>query len=144
MTHRAEQILEAVRQRLTGLPTTGVRVERARVWPTEECPAISIERGDDVPTDTGRRLAFIDRRLQVLVTAYVKSPANFETDLHVIAAEVYAALFADHTQGLAFVLDTHWLGDSRPQTNAETETRSATMEMNFAITYRHQLTTTEA
>lgn len=144
MTHRAETIMEAVLSRLTGLATTGARVERARVWPAEECPAISIERADDSPTEAGRRFSFQDRRLQISVTAYVKTAGNFETALHQIAAEVYAALFADVTQGIEFVMDTHWLGDGKPETNAETETRSATMEMTYSITYRHAITTTEA
>lgn len=143
MTHRAETILEAVRARLTGLPTTGSRVERARVWPIEECPAISIERGDDAPVETGRRFSLQDRRLNFTVTGYVKSTTIHETQLHQVAAEVYAALFGDVTQGLAFVLDTHWLGDSKPETNGETETRGASMEMNYAITYRHSITSAE-
>lgn len=144
MTHRSESILEAVKARLTGLATTASRVERARVWPVEECPAISIERGDDLPTETGRRFSFQDRSIDVSVTAYVKSVGNYETLLHQVAAEVYESLFSDTTQGLAYVLDTHWLGDARPESSAETETRTATMLMTYRITYRHSITSTEA
>ncbi len=142
--HRAESIMQAIEQRLTGLATTGSRIERARVWPVEECPALSIERGDDAPMDNGRSLGFQSRQLEVFVTAYAKSPTGtFETSLHQIAAEVYAALFADVTQGLPYVMDTHWTGDSRPETSTETEGRTATMQMAYQIHYRHSIATPE-
>lgn len=144
MTHRAETILETVKERLTYLPITGERVERCRIWPVEEVPALSIERGDDTPTETGRRLGYQDRTIELAITAYVKATENPETTLHAIAAEVYGNMFADITHGLSFVLDTHWLGDGRPTTNTETETRTATMVMNYRITYRHQITTPES
>lgn len=144
MTHRVETILETIKERLTYLPTTGERVERCRIWPVEEVPALSIDRGEDAPTDTGRRLGFQDRALEVGITAYVKATENPETILHAIAAEVYTNLFDDVTQGLSFVLDTHWLGDGKPTTSTETETRTATMTMVYRIIYRHQITTPES
>lgn len=144
MTHRAETILEAVKTRLSGLTITGPRVERARVWEVEDVPALSIERGDDSPTETGRRFGFQDRGIDVAITAYVKTTGNPETALHAIAAQVYAAMFANVTQGLGYVMDTHWIGDSKPEKSTETETRTATMQMVYRITYRHSITSTES
>lgn len=144
MTHRAETILETLRERLTYLSITDDRVQRCRIWPVEQVPALSIESGEDAPVETGRRLGFQDRALEVAITAYVKATENPETQLRAIAAEVYSSLFTDVTQGLSFVLDTHWLGDGRPTTNTDTETRTATMTMIYRITYRHQITTPES
>lgn len=144
MTHRAESILETLKTRLTGLATTGSRVERARIWAVEECPAIAIDKGDDLPKEQGRGFAHQDRQLDFLVTAFVKATGNPETALQQIAAEVYAALFSDVTQGLAYVIDTHWLGDAQPEFSTDTETRSASMRMQYRIEYRHTITSTES
>lgn len=144
MTHRSETILETVKTRLTGLATTGSRVERARIWAVEECPAIAIDKGDDLPRDDARGFSHQDRQLDFVVTAFVKATGNPESALAQIAAEVYAALFADVTQGLAYVMDTHWIGDAQPEFSTETETRTASMRMSYRIWYRHSITTTEA
>lgn len=142
--HRAESILQAITTTLTGLTTTQTRVERARVWPVNECPAISIERGDDQTLEEGRSLGFQDRQLEVVITSYVKasSTSNPETELNQIAAEVYTALFADVTQGLSYVIDTHWFSDSRPEMTGQ-ESKTAVMRMTFIIHYRHSLTSPE-
>ena len=144
MTHRSEIILETVKAVLTGLSITGNRVERCRVWPVEECPALAIDKGDDFPKDQGRGFSHQDRELDFTVTGYVKATDNPESDLHQIAAQVYAALLADVTQGLAFVIDTHWLGDAEPQKSTEGETRRASMEMRYRVWYRHTITSTES
>ena len=145
MTHRAETILEAVQTSLTGLNTTAARVQRARIWPVEQCPALSIEKGEELPMQNGRSLAHLDRQLEIVVTAYVKANlSNPETALNQIAAEVYTALFTDVTQGLNFVIDTIWQGDARPDFSSETDSRSAIMRMTYVVQYRHSINSPES
>lgn len=147
MTHRAETILEAVKTKLTGLSTTGSRVERGRVYPVETAPALTISMGADSTLGEGgsNNMAFVDRELQIIVRAHVKNAAtNIETLLNAIKSEVYAAIMADPTLGQSFVVDTFLVGDSAPDASADSNKPTATVDMQWNCIYRHSFTSTEA
>ena len=144
MAHRAETILEAVKTALTGLTTTGTKIERGRVYPVEQLPALSLEMGDDRADGESSNLAFQDRELDFSVTSYVKSSANTETVTNAIRAEVYAALMADRTLSLDYVFYVEFVSDNRPQLSGDGELRTSTQEMDYRVKYRHSLTNAES
>lgn len=142
--HRAETILEAVKTALTGLTTTGTKVERGRVYPVEELPALSLEMGADNPNSESSNLAFQDRELDFVVTSYVKSSTNTETLSNAIRAEVYAALMGNRTLSLSYVMDVSFNGDDKPQLSGESELRTSSQAMNYTVRYRHSLINAES
>ena len=140
--HRAESILDAVTTNLTGLVTTGSQVARGRVWPAPGFPALSIFKGDDLAT--AEPLDEEERDLSVSVVALVQATGNPETTLNQIAAEVFAALMADRTQGLAYVFDTALVGDEAPEIEDSQDLPIGRMEMIYTIRYEHSKTSAEA
>lgn len=140
--HRAEEILEAVKAALTGLPTTGARVERDRVYPPEECPALSLVLGAEEPLNDAENLVFQDSLLEFKVVVQIKSGSH-SSELNKIKAEVYGALMANRQQGLSYVHDTGWQGDSEPEPERG-EIKTNRCEMRFAVAYRHSTISKEA
>jgi len=145
--HRRESILQAIGAALTGLTTTGSNVTRARAYriSSSGLPHLTIEQGLDQRRDDGEQGDDIDRDLAVIVTARVRDIGNLETDLNQISAEVYAALTADRSQGLAYVYDTNIDSETAPEIEAgETEQPVAMMSMTYVITYSHSTISAEA
>lgn len=147
MTHRAEQVLSALEATLTGLATTGTNVERARVYPTSDYPALTINMGLDQTLGEGgsNNLAFVDRELQIVVRGHVKHySTNIETLLNRVKSEVYAAIMVDPTLSKPFIISIYLVGDTAPETSSESDQPSATVEMQWNCIYRHSFTSTEA
>lgn len=140
--HRAESILNAVQTALTGLATTGQYVERDRVFPPEACPALSVNQGAEEPLDQSS-MQFQDCVLEVEVVIQVKSGTS-SSDLNQIKAEVYAAMMTDTTQGLTYVHETQWGGDSAPEPSGDAEINTTRCTMRFGIAYRHSYTSKES
>ena len=140
--HRAESILNAVKTALTGLATTGQYVERDRVFPPEACPALSVNQGSEEPLDQSST-QFQDCVLEVEVVIQVKSGTS-SSDLNQIKAEVYAAMMTDTTQGLTYVHETQWGGDSAPEPSGDAEINTTRCTMRFAVAYRHSYTSKES
>jgi len=141
MTHRSEQILAAVKTRLTGLATTQGRVFRDRVHDLKEVPALSIEyineaRDSELSTDLA------DWWLHFSVDISVKSD-NFTTTINKIRSEVTVALMADVTQGLSFVIDTEEEDLTAPEKSFDSEKPTATQVMPWKIMYRRNRSTPE-
>lgn len=142
--HRRESILQALLTTLTGLTTTGTNVKRARAYAVPSSPAITISQGADVLLEDWE-MASIGRRLSVDITAHVQVTTNLETDLNQISAEVYAAMTADRTQGLAYVFDTNIEAESAPDIGGgDTEKPVARIIMTYALDYEHSDTSAEA
>ena len=141
--HKAETILNAIKTALTGLATTGDRVERDRVYPPEQCPALSVNQGGEDPIAGRENMQFQDVALEVEIIIQVKSGTK-SSDLNQIKAEVYAALMADTTQGLAYVHETQWAGDSAPEPSGDAEINTTRCIMRFLVAYRHSYTSKES
>jgi len=145
LTHRAETILETVKTLLTGLTTTGIRVERARVWPVDELPALSIFKSDDLRSDEEETLDDqFTRDLTINVQAYVATVDNVETVLNAIAAEVFAAMSADNTLGLGFVFNALLIGETEPIIERTQDIPIATMTSGWLVSYQHSKTSAES
>ena len=143
--NRVETIMAAVATALTGLATTGARVQRLKVWPLDTLPALSIYQGASVVLEDDEEvLDSIMRRLEFRVVATVRGTGVLETTLNQIAAEVYAALTADRTLGLAYVFDQRLVGDDVPEVEAEQDQPVARQSMNYSLLYEHSGTSTEA
>ena len=138
MTHRAESIMAAVLANITGLATTGTRVTRGRPYPLVNVPALTLEMGDDLITM--QNIRFIDRELNINITAHIKTSAQYDTLLNTIREQVHIALMANRTQGLpAYVLDTLPLGESSPELSGDADEPTAQQLHRWQIKYRHDV-----
>ncbi len=95
--HVREQIIEAVKTAVTGLPTTGPRVFRNRVSPLErnERPALIVRfppATEDVTADQLPAPRIMDRTCRIDVTAIVSTQEDFDSLLNQISLEVETAL----------------------------------------------------
>lgn len=143
MTHRAESIMSAAESVLTGLATTGANVERGRVWPVSGLPALTIAKGADAQFSDGEDFDGISRILEFSVSIHVTPTGNPETAAHAILAEVYAALRADITLGLAYAYECEILGDDEIELDDSTDTKKARLVSNWRVYYDHSLESAE-
>ena len=143
MAARVETILAAVTTALTGLTTTGANVQRARAWPVSALPALTVSQGENAVLAEDAQLDIITRQLQFSVVAQIKAITNLETSLNQISSEVYAALVADRSLGLAYVFDLTLVGDSAAEIEAEQDEPTARQVMTWALIYEHSKTSTE-
>ena len=129
--------MSAIATLLSGLTTTGTRIERTRVRTVETTPALTLEQGGgDVITERSS-FPYVARDLNVKVIAYVKKNSAMDTQINLISREVYVAMLADRTLGLTFVTDTFLLSDDEPEFGGEAEKKFGMMQMNFVVQYRH-------
>jgi hypothetical protein len=99
--HVSEQIIAAVKVRLSGLPTTGARVFDSRVHPvqTEDVPCIKVDQGDESAEYENVNVPEAIRTMELLVVACVKQNVAYRTEVNKIRKEVEAAIGADLTLG---------------------------------------------
>ena len=138
--HRAEAIMAAVETAITGLTTTGARVVRARVRTVENAPALSLEQGADDVNPELSNYPKLARELNVKVKAHVKDNDTADTNLNLIREEVFAAMMADRTLGLAYVVDVDLIGDDEPEFTGDSDQIVGRQQMNFVVKYRHSWT----
>lgn len=140
--HRAESILADVVTTLTGLTTTAANVFRGRVYaiPDANLPALAVYQGEDKIIGQYAQAKY-DCELTVNIEAIVKtSSTQVDTLLNTIREEVVAALQADYTQGLAYVLNTIEGDTSAPELSGEGDKPAATVRMEWKFHYRRSRT----
>ena len=138
--HRAEQILAAMQTRLTGLASTGANVFRARPdemeIPQEQMPALRILMDADRFLSEYSQ-ALVDYELSVRVREHAATNAQgVDTVLNQVRKEVSAAIAADRTLGLSFVLDADEGDSEAPQMDGSGSVVIATQDMHFTVLYR--------
>ena len=143
MSHRAEQIMVALLANITGLTTTGTNAQRGRVYALSTAPGLTLVMGADEVADDLRSFTRLVRHLSVEITAHVKTTSQLETDINQIKTEIFAALMADITQGLNFVIQTDLEIDEAPELDAEQDQPTARATMQWRVTYAHSGTSTE-
>lgn len=142
--HRAEQIVDAVIGKVTGLTTTGARVYRSRTADLADAnlPALVVSLGPDTPRSDGgsSSWSYIDGDLEIQIAGVVKetSDSAAEEKLNLIRKEVTIALMADYRQGLSFVMNTTE-GQAAPELERSDKVRG-TMRMAFTFHYRRSRT----
>jgi hypothetical protein len=139
MTHKAEQVLVAFAGKVTGLTTTGVNVQRSRVFPQDAAalPSLSVLMGVDSPTsdnDENAVLSHIDSTLSIYVDIYVQDK-TLDTVLNLIRNEISVAIQADYKLGLSFVLNTIESETEEPELVVG-NIRALSARMNWLVTYR--------
>lgn len=139
MTHKAETILAGIKTLLTGLTTTGNNISRNPVyaWAEEELPALSVNMGPDTIITESSRNDRIYSQLQVRITAHCAATqaSHPDTTLNQIRLEVTQALMADHTLGVAWVIDINEQETSEPEFSGDTEVPRARQTFNYAVNY---------
>lgn len=139
--HRREQILDAIVSTLTGLVTTGTRVDRGRAYPLAESflPAILIYQGEDNPTPEESSEAvyqYIDSTLTVAVEACASSVTNSDQTLNQIDKEAWIALMATVNLGLPFVHYITPSGAQEPRLSGEGDRPIGYLRRNWIVHYR--------
>lgn len=146
MTARAEAILTAIETAITGLTTTGSNVERGKVYGYQaaELPALSLYMGEDTPA-AEYQTGLVDWELQIRIESMVSIDAadnasltdsTIETQLNLIRSEVHAAVMADHTLGLSYVIDIIPGTASAPILSGEGAEPTGSQAIEYTIHYR--------
>lgn len=135
--HRSQEILSTITTLLTGLSFTGSNVLQTRYYPTQNLPALTIQREADTVQDFLSN-SFVDRYLELSVSIHVAGdPTKLDESASDIAAEVYTAILANPNLGLSYVIDAIPLGDSSPEISGESETPTMLLQQQWRIHYRH-------
>lgn len=147
MTHRASQIVEAIASALrVRAEPNGIHVYTHRreslAAEQDELPAISVDFGDDEPTEG--YLSSVDSGLMVVVTIIVKATRTEDVralllDWRDVSDDVMetARLSPDGQKlGLSFVNGIRYGGASAPDINPEGEQHSGALECRWTIDYR--------
>lgn len=143
--HRAEQIIQTVVTKLTGLTTTGTRVYRGRAYPTadSELPGLLVYLGQDKITQHLSQ-SFVDSELMISIDARVKSASSqVDTLLNTIRSEITVALMAGYTQGLSYLIDTLEGDVAEPSIRGDGDQPIASMRMDWHFRYRRPYSTPE-
>ena len=138
MAHFRQQIRERVATTLTGLTTTGSNVFQSRVYPIEEnkLPCLLIYTKDE----TSEPLAMspprsIEKVLNLVVEAYVKTNNNFDDTIDTICKEVEEALYADRL--INNLAKDSFLTNTEINFNSDGDNPVGIVVMTFEIAYHH-------
>lgn len=137
MTHRAEQVMDAVVTAVTGLTTTGANVFRGREHGERmdgNLPALLIHLGPDTPDEEESSFPRLYSELTVAIEAVLAAGADYEATLLKIREEVTVALRSDYTLGLSFVQNTIEGRAEQPQP-ADEQGRRFSYPMNWTVRY---------
>lgn len=151
MTHRAEQIIDAIVALIkaqANLPVNAGNVYAHRTLSLAddqgEMPAITVNIGDDQPSNEGGtdNLAFIDSLLSVSIVGYAIESTEEEVKSQLMdqRRRVHQALMADDSLALPFVIATRYGGAAAPEMDATTERIAGSMESRWHISYRMNFT----
>lgn len=146
MTHRADQILTAVRDAIAArVEASGVRVythRRLSLDPEQdELPAITVDYGEDRRADS-QTLGKIASDLFVEVTAIVAKPTEPEAreKLLELRAEIHRAVMASPKQGIPdVVVSTFYGGAAAPEVDTDGEQIVAALVSTWIVRYRMEL-----
>jgi len=138
MAHYRQQIRERVATTLTGLATTGSNVFQSRVYPIEEnkLPCLLIYTKDE----TSEPLAMspprsIEKVLNLVVEAYVKTNNNFDDTIDTICKEVEEALYTDRL--INNLAKDSFLTNTEINFNSDGDNPVGIVVMTFEIAYHH-------
>lgn len=133
---RTEQVMDAVVTALTGLATTGSNVFRGRVYdlPDTALPGLAVSMGEDTIADELN--GYYDWTLSVAIESKVEANTQVDTTLNTIRGEVHAALRADPTLGLSFVIDTKPSSAEAPDLSGEGAKPIGTQRLIYQVRYR--------
>lgn len=144
MTARAESIMSAIETTITGLGLTGANVQRGQIYRNESdrLPALSLFMGDD-QVASEYQTGLLDWELSVFIQStvlieadYTTYAATLETSINAVREQLHAALLADHTLGLGYVVDVIPVAASRPDLAGEGDKPTASQTLEYTVRYR--------
>ena len=139
MSHRAKLIVDAITNKITGLPTTGQNVEQSRVWAVTRAPALTVRLGPMVQTSDLNQL--IDQTLTIYIDIHVKAhETRIDDDVLQIHQELWQAIKVHHDLGLDYVIDTSLTELSEPILNGESDQPTAKATLTIEVRFRHAVT----
>ena len=143
MAHVSKQLLDAVTAAVTGLATTGDRVQQSRTYAHAAAPALNVRLGERRNLQVlSNSLVNAEQRIHIDIA--VAGPADTLDDLLLqVEAELHQALQADYRLGLGFVLDCDPEGLSEPDLE-QAEKPKAVATSSWRYTLRHSRTTLES
>lgn len=145
MAHRALQILTAAAAAIAARSSLGATVfvhrDATLSAPDNELPAICVQAGADQPIggETGAtNLAFYDSAFEIVCVAIAVAVGESELidELFRLRSEIHLALRADTSIGLAFVMDTQYMGAAVPTIDAAAENMVGRLETYWRVLYR--------
>jgi len=140
-----EQILDAIVTKVTGLATTGQNVARARVYQVDPSvnSSLTVMMGSDNVASILNNEK-IDWELTVNVLSTVRATSGIDQTINSIRAEVHAALMADYTLGLPFVIDVVPVSADEPELSGDGDMKFAMQRMEYTVRYRTSRTSISA
>lgn len=141
---RAESILAALKSLLSGLSTTGTNVQRGQLYAHQAAnlPALALFMGDDV-LEAENLTGYDDWLLTILIQSTVAIDETYDNyeplvdqQLNQIRKEVHAALMADRSLGLSYVIDTRPISASQPGLSNEGAAPHGSQVLEFQVMYR--------
>ena len=148
MSHRAQQIVDAIAAALVANTSLGASVYTHRMQSLsdedQELPAVSVTYGADTPVGEGgvENTVFIDSLLEVFVSCFARHSSESEllTSLLELRRQAHIALQANPAQGLSFVSDTQYAGADAPVVSANGERMDGALSTRWLVRYRMNIT----
>lgn len=144
-THCSIQVRDKFKDLVTDLDTTGENLFLGRDYELGEGleNALSLYLDDLNPVNPSgyTNIAFSDKFQEIIIRIHVKaSEPDLDGLFLQIHSEIYAAIMADRTLGLAFVRDTIEFGFARPVYSSASGRPTVTVDTRWRVEYRHSLT----
>lgn len=141
--HRAEQIMDALTTVLSALaPATVDKVVRGRHSPfaANINKAIAIYQGpDEVIDNSGWNNVYSD--LTIYIDIHVRtSSAQVDQEINAICKVITSTIWANHTLGLSFVIDTEEGASEEPEILGEGNKPTSVMRTSWRFKYRRDRT----
>lgn len=149
MTHRAQQIVEAIAAELIANVSLAAAVYVNRLMslsdPDQELPAVSVVYGSDTPLapNGASNVAFLDSLLIVQTVGFVREldEQTALARLIELRRQIHITLMApDRSQGLGFVIDTRYGGADAPALDAAGNNIAGRLVVSWAVHYRMTIT----
>ena len=143
MAHVSKQLLDAITAAVTGLPTTGDRVQQSRTYAHKSGPALSLRLGGRSNLATLSNSVVTAEQDIFIDIAVAGSADSIDDQLLQIESEIHQALLADYSLGLPFVIDINPQGLSEPDLE-QGERPKAVATSHWRYLIRHSLTDLES
>lgn len=144
MTHRAEQIIDAVVAALQssttlGVPSVSVYANRSLSLAEDqgEVPAICVDAADDSPAPEFDQFQKVASTLDLETTVYWTASNEDELKrlLFSVRREIHKAIVANSTLGLSFVLMIGYGGATKPVIDSTGEQIAGAYTSRWSVTY---------
>jgi len=145
MTHRAEQVLDAIVTRLQASMTLGINSQNVFAHRTlslaenqDELPAITVNSGNDSPAhDYDEMAGEIGSTLEIFTVVLLvgdDEPA-VKRALYAARTEVHKAIDLNETLDLSFVLKVEYGGAEGPEIDSAGERAVGSQQSSWLVTY---------